>query len=117
VAAAASGKAPFVEDLPAPVENLLDAARIRLLGTQLGMTKVVGLTEGFRFIREGIVRDLGPAVSQALGKVYPPIKTDGPAYAPKVFVDNPDILEFYYEDFKRRKPLAECVAVLKAMGE
>jgi transcription-repair coupling factor (superfamily II helicase) len=115
VAAAAAGNSPHVEDLPAPVENLLDAARIRILGTQLGLSKVVGLTEGFRLIKDNIVRDLGPAAAQAVAKVYPPRKTTGPAHAPKVFVDNPDILEFYYEDFKRRKPLAECAAILQAM--
>jgi pyruvate/2-oxoglutarate dehydrogenase complex dihydrolipoamide acyltransferase (E2) component len=116
VAATAAGTTPHVEDLPAPVENLLDAARVRILGTQLGLTKVVGLTEGFRLIKDNIVQDLGPAAALAVATIYPPRKTTGPAYAPKVYVDNPAILEFYYEDFKRRKPLAECAAVLKTIG-
>lgn len=115
VAAASAGTNPHIEDLPAPVENLLDAARLRILGTQIGLTKIVGLTEGFRLIRENIVQELGPTASQMLAQLYPPQKTQGPAAQPKVFVDNPDVLEFYYEDFKRRKPLAECAKVLRSL--
>ncbi|MGI8905978.1 MAG: transcription-repair coupling factor [Candidatus Sumerlaeaceae bacterium] len=98
-------KAAVVEDLPEAVDNLFNIARMRIVGRKLELRKVVGLKNGFKLHRPGVLQDLG-ARGQRL------IKGDNP----KIFADDPNALEFSYKDWDCRRPLAEAVRVMQALG-
>ncbi|MCX7963408.1 MAG: transcription-repair coupling factor [Candidatus Sumerlaea chitinivorans] len=91
-----------VSTLPQPVVNLMSIAKLRILGRKLSIRKIAATRHGFEIHRPDAVNELGPTIRKLL-------RSEGP----KVFVNNPNSLEFHYDDWAHRPQLEEAVAMLK----
>lgn len=101
---APASKFRIIEDLPEAVENLLNVARLRILGRKLSLRKITVAKGGFKLHAEDAVRALGPKASHF-------IKNGNP----KIYTDDPNALEFFYSDWKLRRHLNEAVGVLSKL--
>ncbi|MEI7634438.1 MAG: transcription-repair coupling factor [bacterium] len=93
-----------LEDLPAPVNALFVVARMRIAGRGLGIRKIIATTCGFKLCCPGAVKELGPRASKLI--------KNG---TPRIYTDDPNALEFYYADWKKRPMLRETLQVLDTM--
>jgi transcription-repair coupling factor (superfamily II helicase) len=98
----ADGSVKQVEALPAAVENLISVAKLRILGRRAGLRKIVLTQNGFKLFRPAAVQELGPAVRSAIHNENP-----------KVYTDDPNVLEFHYSDWAKRLQLPQAVQILE----
>lgn len=92
------------EDLPEPVENLLCIAKMRVLGRTAGISKISATPSGFKLHCPKAREVHGKSVSAVIHKGNP-----------KVYTDDPNVLDFHYSDWKSRRQLGEAVNVLSAL--